>query len=762
MKKIISLLVVMTMTFSVIGVVNIKSEEVYATDQIVRPKEMRIGAIRWDAYNMTTGNEQEVSSQVAKGLSLPEFHGQVPFFGNISNEGEVSFPEYTVDTWNKEAKYAADAGLDYYAYLWYETTGVMSNARKAHLASPYKDTISMCAILSKIQSDETMNELYTAMKDSCYLTVDGRPVVFLYQVDKSWNANMVSTLRSNAELSGVENELYIIGMTSSQSEMETCMTYGIDALSWYGISAPAPATEYSVLAEKCENFIDSVALQKYQMVPTITTGMYCLARIKTGVSWIPGDPNAEDDADKPYSNRYALPGTPQEIAAHADNVLEWIENNPSLTQANLALTYAWNEHDEGGWLCPTLSVGEDGNVIYDSEGNAVINTSILDEFSNTIQEHKNKVVEVPTDTEEEQEVIEMDGSILKGNNSNFEKGTGSWMIPFNGTISRVENPDGDGYVMKFSNMEKKWDTPSLNIKNLLQEKACPGDTVRIEMDLYSPNLLKTPMEIRVKNVGDLSIATENTYPMLSSNTVQPNHWTKITGQFQITEEDLKSDASYWRLGLDSVQYYTDTVYIDNVKIYLDRNVVVSEDIAVEGYQISSTLVDSNGCVGGIRVVGSVEPVINEKQIQSYGLIYSLNEVNGTNFDVSADDMVIGSENSYIRAYESTSLGIINSKMGSSDTATYFARTMSFGAMTNSAYTAKYSVRGYAKLTDGSYVYSKVSNYTVVDVADILYKKCLMSTFSGHDFLYNNILKLIYDDYKEVDYEWSGTIVKPEE
>ena len=35
---------------------------------------------------------------------------------------------------------------------------------------------------------------------------------------------------------------------------------------------------------------------------------------------------------------------------------------------------AWTAHDEGGWLCPTIAVDENGNAIYSSDGIKEINT----------------------------------------------------------------------------------------------------------------------------------------------------------------------------------------------------------------------------------------------------------------------------------------------------------------------------------------------------------------------------------------------------
>lgn len=35
---------------------------------------------------------------------------------------------------------------------------------------------------------------------------------------------------------------------------------------------------------------------------------------------------------------------------------------------------------------------------------------------------------------------------------------------------------------------------------------------------------------------------------------------------------------------------------------------------------------------------------------------------------------------------------------------------------------------------------------------------MMNTITAHDYLYNNILKVVNPDYAQVDYNWSNTVV----
>ena len=50
--------------------------------------------------------------------------------------------------------------------------------------------------------------------------------------------------------------------------------------------------------------------------------------------------------------------TPDELAAHVCEAVQWAGTHRELNPANAIIIYAWNEHDEGGWLQPTR--GADG------------------------------------------------------------------------------------------------------------------------------------------------------------------------------------------------------------------------------------------------------------------------------------------------------------------------------------------------------------------------------------------------------------------
>jgi hypothetical protein len=87
-----------------------------------------------------------------------------------------------------------------------------------------------------------------------------------------------------------------------------------------------------------------------EFVPLAATGFDMRPRIETGVPWSPSATNLN-------INMYHEQPTPQEFAQHLKNALALLKQYPQQTPANAVLIYAWNEFDEGGWLCPTLGEG---------------------------------------------------------------------------------------------------------------------------------------------------------------------------------------------------------------------------------------------------------------------------------------------------------------------------------------------------------------------------------------------------------------------
>ena len=50
-------------------------------------------------------------------------------------------------------------------------------------------------------------------------------------------------------------------------------------------------------------------------------------------------------------------GGQAELTAQTRRVTDWVRATPAAAKANAVLLSAWNEHDEGHWICPSLRDG---------------------------------------------------------------------------------------------------------------------------------------------------------------------------------------------------------------------------------------------------------------------------------------------------------------------------------------------------------------------------------------------------------------------
>lgn len=300
-----------------------------------------VGAIRWDAYFTTNHPERDVSREVAKALSPEEFHFRAPYFATVNDEGRIEFPEETQEQFDNEMLLASEAGIDYFAYCWYRENDVMSYARKRHLKSELRDKVKMAAIINVSRlDDESINALCEATNDACYLKFDGHPVIFVFNAVNS--SPQIRQDITDVIIKKGYNLPFFVGMNPLPNAyaVKKVQRLGFDAISSYGFSANCKGEEFSSFAKRNQDMCRLRNGMDIEHIPLLCLGHDFRPRIKNPVSWMGG-------------SNYSFVATDEEIYNHAKEMLKIQKECKS--NVNSMLIYAWNEHDEGGWICPTLS-----------------------------------------------------------------------------------------------------------------------------------------------------------------------------------------------------------------------------------------------------------------------------------------------------------------------------------------------------------------------------------------------------------------------
>ncbi len=307
-----------------------------------------VGAIRWDAWSGGA-----VTQQVEQTLAPARYHARLPWFAEVLGDGRVRLDGGRQAIMDREIAYAADAGLDYWAFLLYPEHTDMSDALRKYRSSPIRRRINFCVILHNAfgvndeQWPRERNRTVELLREPGYQTVcGGRPLVYAFAVRHhgAFPAARFTEFRQAAQAAGIEP--YYIYMGWNPADDYAAMSpLGFDAVSHYACGSD-DAT-YTALCQRVEaGFWQRAADSRVPYVPLVTTGWEKNPRKDHPVSW---------ELDHDYHRQAVFPSIaePVEIAAHLGNALTFVTNHTVLCPTNTIITYAWNEHDEGGWLCPT-------------------------------------------------------------------------------------------------------------------------------------------------------------------------------------------------------------------------------------------------------------------------------------------------------------------------------------------------------------------------------------------------------------------------
>jgi hypothetical protein len=307
-----------------------------------------VGAIRWDAW---TGGE--VTAQVERTLGPRKYHDRLPWFAEPLGDDRVRIDGGRQEVMDREISFAAEAGLDYWAFLLYPEAESMSRGLHLYLASAERRRINFCLILhnafgvAEEQWPRERDRAVALLKEPGYQTVPGgRPLVFAFALGYrgAFPTERFAEFRRAAKDAGVDPYCVFMGWDPARDFREQSPR-GFEAVSAYACGSE-DAT-YETLCRRVEKqYWANAAAAGVPYIPLVTTGWDKRPRKDNPVSW---------EVGHSYHRQSVFPSapTPQELAAHLARAVAFVRENPKVCAANAIVIYAWNEYDEGGWLAPT-------------------------------------------------------------------------------------------------------------------------------------------------------------------------------------------------------------------------------------------------------------------------------------------------------------------------------------------------------------------------------------------------------------------------
>ena len=330
-------------------------------EQPTKSKLPIVGAIRWDAW---CGGS--VTNQVEATLGPKKFRDRLPWFAEVIDEETVQIHGGKQEIMSKEIQFASEAGLDYWAFLIYPNGNEMSRALELYLANKNRDKINFCMILhnnlgvSEKDWPRERDRVIQLLKEPGYQTVlEERPLVYLF----SANAQRFQELRQAIAKEGIHPYYVFMGWNPA-GDYAVEKRNGFDAVSAYANGCRVE-TFAELVRDVEQNYWKNAADAKIEYVPFVTTGWDKQPRKEHPVLW---------ELNDAYHHQEGFPSqaTPQEIAKHLELAIRFTQEHQDLCPANAIIIYAWNEHDEGGWLVPVwLPDGKSDNSRLKAIGNVL-------------------------------------------------------------------------------------------------------------------------------------------------------------------------------------------------------------------------------------------------------------------------------------------------------------------------------------------------------------------------------------------------------
>jgi hypothetical protein len=242
-----------------------------------------VGAIRWDAWN---GQKGVAGVAVERSLGPAKWHYRLPFCAEALSTTQVSVDGASQEVMDQEIQFAADAGLDYWAFVSYAPADPSSRALHS---SKRRDSIHFALIFEYSRWGKPgeyqvpLKQYADELAQPGYQKVLGdRPLVFLSlggeSVASEWGGfykfrESIDYFRAMSRRNGAGNP-YIVVQQWNPAQLATIRReIAADAVSAYSIKEDdASAAPYSRFASYAELFWARCREADSAVVPIVMTG----------------------------------------------------------------------------------------------------------------------------------------------------------------------------------------------------------------------------------------------------------------------------------------------------------------------------------------------------------------------------------------------------------------------------------------------------------------------------------------------------------
>jgi hypothetical protein len=382
-------------------------------DSIINPPTgdklyLPIGAFRWDGfyddYLLTPrqgigGATYDQGINVTSGirLDLTEFASAnvVPFFGqqnlppeNIpiitsvvynpstgqndltqTNKNVTCKFNLTPTAMEKEIGYAKEAGIDYWAFLWYSPyDSPVAEAAHKFVQTANKQGLKMCYTSGPIgwNINQNIDYMTDKMMQDYYQKIDGKPLFF---ISTAWPH--LSAVQASYSAKSGGGQLYICELggyntypMTSHDASSIYLTVGLrEPADGFVNQLPHSKITNAEIAERNTFMINS----DKDIIPCITTGAENYVK--------------RSSLNNPPVDTWTAKASNADMDAKHAALISFVNSNP---RCKTIVYYSWNEnHESGNPICPTLADGTSSvNVatINTAGATAGVNRSTLDKI----------------------------------------------------------------------------------------------------------------------------------------------------------------------------------------------------------------------------------------------------------------------------------------------------------------------------------------------------------------------------------------------